>query len=67
MIENTNLQQDAQQDSKISKIKKNIEKKFSFNLTSERKQEIAEKIIEDSHIDKLYWSQLVVACMLATL
>jgi len=67
LIENTNLQQDAQQDSKISKIKKNIEKKFSFNLTSERKQEIAEKIIEDSHIDKLYWSQLVVACMLATL
>ncbi|MBO4516084.1 hypothetical protein J5751_01285 [bacterium] len=41
--------------------------RFSFNLTSERKQEIAEKIIEDSHIDKLYWSQLVVACMLATL
>jgi len=48
-------------------LKNVFKNKFSFNLTSERKQEIAEKIIEDSHIDKLYWSQLIVACMLATL
>lgn len=52
---------------KSSKLKDIFKSRFSFNLTSERKQEIAEKIIEDSHIDKLYWSQLVVACMLATL
>lgn len=48
-------------------LKNAFKSKFSFNLTSERKHEIAEKIIEDSHIDKLYWSQLIVACMLATL
>ena len=48
-------------------IKNVFKNRFSFNLTSERKQEIAEKIIEDSHIGKLYWSQLIVACMLATL
>ena len=52
---------------KTSKIKDIFKNKISFNLTSERKQEIAEKIIEDSHIDKMYWSQLIIACMLATL
>jgi len=52
---------------KTSKIKDIFKNRFSFNLTSERKQEIAEKIIEDSHIDRLYWGQLIVACMLATL
>ncbi len=40
---------------------------FSFKLSDERKQHVAEKIMENSEIDKLYWIQLVIACMLATL
>lgn len=52
---------------KESNIKNIFKSKASFNLTNERKQEIAENIINDSHIDKLYWIQLIVACMLATL
>lgn len=52
---------------KKSKIKNIVKNKFSFRLSDDRKQSIAENIINDSHIDKLYWCQLVVACMLATL
>lgn len=52
---------------KSSVLKNVFRNRFSFNLTSERKHDIAEKIIEDSHVDKLYWWQLIVACMLATL
>lgn len=52
---------------KTSKLKNIVKNKFSFRLSDERKQSIAENIINDSHIDKLYWCQLVVACMLATL
>lgn len=52
---------------KTSKIKNIVKNRFSFRLTDERKQSIAENIINDSHIDKLYWCQLIVACMLATL
>ena len=65
------------ENNQINKIEPEIKKEFNikniftnkitFKLTNERKQEIAEKIIEDSHIDKLYWSQLIIACMLATL
>lgn len=40
---------------------------FSFKLSDDRKQHVAEKIMENSKIDKLYWIQLVIACMLATL
>lgn len=58
--------QTAIQDKK-SKIKNIVKNKFSFRLSDDRKQSIAENIINDSHIDKLYWCQLVVACMLATL
>lgn len=58
---------DKQHDSKISKIKKNFEKKFSIKLTSERKQKLAESIIENAHIWRLYRIQLVISCMLATL
>lgn len=52
---------------KTSKIKNIVKNRFSFRLTDERKQSIAENIINDSHVDKLYWWQLIVACMLATL
>ena len=52
---------------KTSKIKNIVKNRFSFRLSDDRKQSIAENIINDSHIDKLYWCQLVVACMLATL
>ena len=38
-----------------------------MKLSSERKQQVAEKIIENSEIDKLYWIQMIIACMLATL
>ena len=41
--------------------------KFSFKMWAERKQHIAEKIIENSNVDKMYWIQLIIACMLATL
>ena len=67
IVENQNSQQETQQDSKISKIKKNFEKKFSIKLTSERKQKLAESIIENAHVWRLYWIQLVISCMLATL
>lgn len=40
---------------------------FSFELWPEKKQKIANNIIENSNVDKLYWIQLVVSCMLATL
>ena len=52
---------------KTFKIKNIVKNKFSFRLSDDRKQSIAENIINDSHIDKLYWCQLVIACMLATL
>ena len=52
---------------KESKIKNIFKNHFSFKLTDERKTNIAENIINDSHIDKLYWSQLIISCMLATL
>ena len=52
---------------KALKLKNIFKRKFSFDLTSERKQEIAERIINDSNVDKLYWCQLVVSCMLASL
>jgi hypothetical protein len=42
--------QENQQESKISKIKKNFEKKFSIRLTSERKQKLAESIVENAHV-----------------
>ena len=66
-VENQNSQQETQPDSKISKIKKNFEKRFSIKLTSERKQKLAESIIENAHVWRLYWIQLVISCMLATL
>ena len=66
-VKNQSIQQEVQQDSKISKIKKNFEKKFSIKLTDERKQKLAESIIENAHVWRLYWIQLVVSCMLATL
>lgn len=57
----------VQQNPKIFKIKEIFEKRFSFKLTSERKHEIAERIIQNSNVDKMYWCQLIISCMLATL
>ena len=57
----------VQQNPKIFKIKEIFEKRFSFKLTPERKHEIAERIIQNSNVDKMYWCQLVISCMLATL
>ncbi len=67
LLKNTNLQPEAQQESRISKMKKNFERKFSIRLTSERKQKLAESIVENSNVWRLYRIQLVIACMLATL
>lgn len=53
--------------SKIEIIPNTKKNKFSMKLSSERKQQVAEKIIENSEIDKLYWIQMIIACMLATL
>ena len=66
-VECLEVVQENQQESKISKIKKNFEKKFSIRLTSERKQKLAESIVENAHVWRLYWIQLVVSCMLASL
>lgn len=66
-IENSEVVQENQHESKISKMKKNFEKKFSIRLTAERKQKLAESIVENAHVWRLYWIQLIVACMLATL
>ena len=66
-VENACLQPEDHQDSKISKIKRNFEKRFSIKLTSERKQKLAENIIENANVWRLYWIQLVISCMLATL
>lgn len=51
--------------SKIEIIPNTKKNKFSMKLSSERKQQVAEKIIENSEIDKLYWIQMIIACMLA--
>lgn len=40
---------------------------FSLKLEPEKKERIANNIIENSNVDKLYWIQLIVSCMLATL
>ena len=66
-VENLGIIQENQHESKISKMKKNFEKKFSIRLTAERKQKLAESIVENAHVWRLYWIQLIVACMLATL
>ena len=44
-----------------------VDKIFSFHLSSEKKQKIANDILENSDVDKLYWIQLMISCMLATL
>jgi hypothetical protein len=36
-------------------------------MSPEKKQNIAERIIEESNVDKMYWIQLIISCMLATL
>ena len=58
----------------VDKDKKNIDKEindenwqFSLKLSSQRKEHVAKKIIEDSHVWTLYWIQLIISCMLATL
>ena len=66
-VECLEVVQENQQESRISKMKKNFEKKFSIRLTSERKQKLAESIVENAHVWRLYWIQLVVSCMLASL
>lgn len=38
-----------------------------LRLLDSRKSEIAEKIVEDSNPDKLYWIQFTLSCMIATL
>ena len=42
-------------------------KSFSLKLEPEKKERIANNIIENSNVDMLYWVQLVISCMLATL
>lgn len=66
-VECLEVVQENQQESRIYKMKKNFEKKFSIRLTSERKQKLAESIVENAHVWRLYWIQLVVSCMLASL
>lgn len=44
-----------------------VDKIFSFHLSPEKKQKIANDILENSDVDKLYWIQLMISCMLATL
>lgn len=66
-VECLEVVQENQQESRISKMKKNFEKKFSIRLTSERKQKLAESIVENAHVWRLYWIQLVISCMLASL
>lgn len=45
----------------------NVNKIFSFRLSPEKKQQIANDIIANANVDILYWVQLVISCMLATL
>ncbi len=48
--------------------KNNFFKKISIlKLLDSRKSEIAEKIVDDSNPDKLYWIQFILSCMIATL
>lgn len=44
-----------------------LKEAFSLNLTDERKESIANNIVKNSDVDILYWIQLIVSCMLATL
>lgn len=44
-----------------------VNKIFSFRLSPEKKQQIANDIIANANVDILYWVQLVISCMLATL
>lgn len=67
MQENVWKEWDIQPNARAFKIKQIFERKFSFKLTPERKHEIAERIIQSSNVDKMYWCQLVISCMLATL
>lgn len=40
---------------------------FSLRLSANRKEHVAKKIIEESDVWTLYWIQLIISCMLATL
>ena len=56
--------QDIQEQSFFSKIKKYF---FFLLLSDETKEEIAQQVIQDSYFWKLYWLQLVLSCVIATL
>ena len=48
--------------------KNNFFEKISIlKLLDSRKSDIAEKIVDDSNPDKLYWIQFILSCMIATL
>ena len=44
-----------------------VDKNFSLHLSPEKKQKLANDILGNSDVDKLYWIQLMISCMLATL
>lgn len=40
---------------------------FMFSLSDQTKDDIAQQVIQDSNFSKLYWVQLILSCVIATL
>lgn len=66
-IEKNDSVKDGQENLKSNILWDNKTDRFSFKMSPEKKQNIAERIIEESNVDKMYWIQLIISCMLATL
>lgn len=66
-IEKNDSVKDGQENLKSNIPWDNKTDRFSFKMSPEKKQNIAERIIEESNVDKMYWIQLIISCMLATL
>ena len=40
---------------------------FMFSLSDQTKDDIAQQVIQDNNFNKLYWVQLILSCVIATL